>query len=231
MVSLPRYANARQANGSNINLLYSTPSCYLKALHEAKLEWPTKDDDFFPYASDPHAYWTGYFTSRPTIKRYERVGNHFLQVCKQLTAAAPELNSYLLPHLNYLREIMGVMQHHDAVTGTEKQEVAFDYAKRLHTAIAACRANTKAILNYLTIPTNKGEEPKLGFENCNLLNISMCHISEKSDNFILTLYNPLSFTTSEYIRLPVPDLNYKIVDQKGNLEITSYKLLLIIFSK
>jgi hypothetical protein len=25
---------------------------------------PTKDDDFFPYASDPHAYWTGYFTSR-----------------------------------------------------------------------------------------------------------------------------------------------------------------------
>jgi len=23
-----------------------------------------RSDDFFPYASDPHAYWTGYFTSR-----------------------------------------------------------------------------------------------------------------------------------------------------------------------
>jgi len=26
---------------------------------------------------------------------------------------------------------MGIAQHHDAVTGTEKQEVAFDYAQRL----------------------------------------------------------------------------------------------------
>jgi hypothetical protein len=26
---------------------------------------------------------------------------------------------------------MGIVQHHDAVTGTEKQEVAFDYAQRL----------------------------------------------------------------------------------------------------
>ena len=48
-----------------INALYSTPSCYLKALNDDKSQsWPTKSDDFFPYASDPHAYWTGYFTSR-----------------------------------------------------------------------------------------------------------------------------------------------------------------------
>jgi len=26
---------------------------------------------------------------------------------------------------------MGVVQHHDAVSGTEKQEVAYDYAQRL----------------------------------------------------------------------------------------------------
>ncbi len=28
-------------------------------------------------------------------------------------------------------EAMGVAQHHDAVSGTEKQEVVFDYAQRL----------------------------------------------------------------------------------------------------
>ena len=50
-----------------INILYSTPSCYLKSLHDAGLKWPTKTDDFFPYASDPHAYWTGYFTSRQGV--------------------------------------------------------------------------------------------------------------------------------------------------------------------
>lgn len=30
---------------------------------------------------------------------------------------------------------MGVVQHHDAVSGTEKQEIAFDYAQRLSDGI------------------------------------------------------------------------------------------------
>jgi lysosomal alpha-mannosidase len=30
---------------------------------------------------------------------------------------------------------MGVAQHHDAITGTEKQRVAFDYAQRLSDGI------------------------------------------------------------------------------------------------
>lgn len=77
--------NARQTtHNSNVNLLYSTPSCYLKALNEEGLQFPTKQDDFFPYSSDPHSFWTGYFTSRPTLKRFERIGNNFLQVCELL---------------------------------------------------------------------------------------------------------------------------------------------------
>ncbi|XP_052870890.1 lysosomal alpha-mannosidase-like, partial [Anopheles cruzii] len=80
MDKLIKYTNARQANGTNVNVFYSTPSCYLKALHDTGITWPTKSDDFFPYASDPHSFWTGYYTSRPTSKRYERVGNHLLQV-------------------------------------------------------------------------------------------------------------------------------------------------------
>lgn len=79
-----RYGNQLQSNGSKYNLIYSTPSCYLKAVHDQaekeKLNFYVKTDDYFPYASDPNAYWTGYFTSKPTIKRFERLGNNFLQV-------------------------------------------------------------------------------------------------------------------------------------------------------
>ncbi|XP_054741908.1 lysosomal alpha-mannosidase isoform X2 [Anastrepha obliqua] len=233
---LIRYTNARQENGSNVNLLYSTPSCYLKSLHDAGITWPTKDDDFFPYASDPHAYWTGYFTSRPTLKRYERLGNHFLQVCKQLTALAPKTAAHFNPHLSFLRESMGIMQHHDAVTGTEKQAVAGDYALRLEVAIRACATNTRAILNQLTADTdvarsvtesgNEGQrkprwatspkkEYKFQFETCTLLNISSCEVPEQADKFILTLYNPLAQTVFDYVRVPVPDVNYQVKDFDG----------------
>ena len=65
-------------------MFYSTPSCYLYALNKVSREWKSKSDDFFPYASIPFAYWTGYFTSRPAFKRYERYANNILQVARQL---------------------------------------------------------------------------------------------------------------------------------------------------
>lgn len=33
------YVNAQQTNGSRVNVLYSTPSCYLQELHRANLTW------------------------------------------------------------------------------------------------------------------------------------------------------------------------------------------------
>lgn len=132
-------------------------------------------------------------------------------------------------HLTFLREQMGIMQHHDAVTGTEKQHVASDYARRLQVGIEACKSNTKIILNQFT--TGKINEPypqnyhslqnpskknyTFEFQNCLDLNISRCEISENSNNFIITLYNPLGYSTYEYIRFPVPDKNYNVTDYRG----------------
>ncbi|KZC06792.1 Lysosomal alpha-mannosidase, partial [Dufourea novaeangliae] len=120
----------RERKDSNVNIFYSTPSCYMKAVHDSNLQWSTKSDDFFPYASDGHSYWTGYFSSRPTIKFFERMGNNLLQISKQLSVLTG-LKGYD-EQLQHFREAMGVMQHHDAITGTEKQLVANDYARLLY---------------------------------------------------------------------------------------------------
>lgn len=67
-----------------INVIYSTPSCYINAVHEevvnGDINLELKTDDFFPYASDAHSVWSGYYTSRPNSKRNERMANNLLQV-------------------------------------------------------------------------------------------------------------------------------------------------------
>ena len=63
-----------------MNAFYSTPSCYLYALNKANQTYTSKADDFFPYASRAHTFWTGYFTSRPALKGYVRQSNNVLQV-------------------------------------------------------------------------------------------------------------------------------------------------------
>jgi len=57
-----------------------------------------------------------------------------VQVGKQLLAMT-QLGQVGASPLDSLREAMGVMQHHDAITGTEKQHVAEDYARTLAKAL------------------------------------------------------------------------------------------------
>ena len=40
--------------------------------------------------------------------------------------------------ISVMKEAMAVMQHHDAVTGTEKQHVADDYVRLLHMGVEQC---------------------------------------------------------------------------------------------
>uniref|UniRef100_A0A1L8DR39 Alpha-mannosidase n=2 Tax=Nyssomyia neivai TaxID=330878 RepID=A0A1L8DR39_9DIPT len=231
---LIKYANEAQKNGSNFNLVYSTPSCYLKALHDAQISWPTKTDDFIPYASDPHAFWTGYYTSKPSLKNLERMGNSFLQLSKQLTSLAPSKeDKSLRVHLDYFSEVMGVLQHHDAITGTSKEHVTQDYTVQIYAAFKACSYSAKIILNQLTArQTNKDKPPEseaaryldqatgqpnftFEFDTCLLLNVSSCEISETRDKFMVTVYNALAHSVFSYVRVPV--------DGKYDYEVTDYR--------
>jgi len=100
-----RHINSKQASGSKINAIYSTPSCYLKSVNDRRITFPTKQDDFFPYKSDKHSYWTGYFTSRPTQKYFERRGNNYLQVRRAFT-----LNCYIFRDICFTRRRASVFR-------------------------------------------------------------------------------------------------------------------------
>ena len=54
-INIDKLIKAFNEEYGDIRLMYSTPSCYVKALSDEfvtdpSYEWPTKEDDFFPYA-------------------------------------------------------------------------------------------------------------------------------------------------------------------------------------
>jgi alpha-mannosidase len=113
-----------------VNTFYSTPSIYVDSKHAANETWPLKTGDFFPYADAAHSYWTGYFSSRPALKRYVRKLTGYLQAARQLEFMVGK--QFSGPNTDSLEDAVAILQHHDGVSGTEKQHVANDYAKRLY---------------------------------------------------------------------------------------------------
>ncbi|CAB3234737.1 unnamed protein product [Arctia plantaginis] len=74
----------RKDDEVHLNLMYSTPACYLKEIKKALPVLKTKQDDFLPIANDKNAYFTGMFYSRPAIKYLARELHLYLLIAKQL---------------------------------------------------------------------------------------------------------------------------------------------------
>lgn len=158
-----------------VNALYSTPSVYTDAKNAANEIWPLKTDDYFPYADSANAYWTGYFTSRPALKRHVRVLSGYSLAARQLDFLSGRRSSG--PTTFSLGDALGIAQHHDAVTGTAKQHTTDDYAKRL--AIGASEAEAVANLA-LSCLTNSGQScatPNIKFSQAT--HFWICNCNEK----------------------------------------------------
>ncbi|XP_048198391.1 lysosomal alpha-mannosidase isoform X2 [Perognathus longimembris pacificus] len=208
---LIRLVNEQQVKGSRVHVLYSTPACYLWELNKANLTWSVKKDDFFPYADGPHMFWTGYFTSRPALKRYERLSYNFLQVCNQLEAlAGPAANvgPYGEGSSAPLQEAMAVLQHHDAVSGTAKQHVTDDYARQLAAGWGPCEVLLSNALSRLS--GSKGV-----FSFCRSLNVSICPLTQKTSHFQVIIYNPLGRKVDHMVRLPISEGVFIVNDPNG----------------
>ena len=115
-----------------------------------------------------------------------------------------------------LREVMGVLQHHDAVSGTAKQHVTFDYAQRLSEGIAECSRVIANAYDHFVMPSNQMQKPPRA-QFCHLLNITQCNVTENNDSFVVNVYNPLGRNVSKIVRLPVPNPGYEVKDSRGQV--------------
>ncbi|BAF28356.1 probable alpha-mannosidase At5g13980 [Oryza sativa Japonica Group] len=202
-----------------VNALYSTPSIYTDAKHAENVPWPLKTNDFFPYADNPNAYWTGYFTSRPALKRYVRVMSGYYLAARQLEFFKGRSNSDLTT--DSLADALALAQHHDAVTGTEKQHVANDYAKRLSIGYTQAEKLVSSSLSCLSQSGSKSHCPSqtTNFEQCPLLNITYCPPSEmdlsQGKSLVVLVYNSLGWKREDVLRIPVISDSIVVHDSEG----------------
>ncbi|CAN0924761.1 Alpha-mannosidase At3g26720 [Linum grandiflorum] len=131
-----------------VNVLYSTPSMYTDAKHASNEKWPLKTGDFFPYADRPNAYWTGYFTSRPAFKGYVRTMSGYYLAARQLEFFGRM--SGTLSKTDVLADALAIAQHHDAVSGTQRQHVTADYALRISNGYKEAEKLVASSLAFLT---------------------------------------------------------------------------------
>ncbi|KAL4583070.1 hypothetical protein LXL04_007634 [Taraxacum kok-saghyz] len=197
-----------------VNALYSTPSIYTDAKHAANETWPLKTDDFFPYADKVNTYWTGYFTSRPAFKGYVRTMSGYHLAARQLEYFKGRKSSG--PNTDALANALALAQHHDAVSGTQRQHVASDYAMRISMGYAQAE---KLVASSLAFLTKKTSTSTAMFQQCPLLNITYCPPSEavlsNGKSLVVVVYNPLGWKREEVVRIPVSSHELIVVDSNG----------------
>lgn len=187
-----------------VNTFYSTPSAYVAAKHASDLTWTVKTDDYFPYSECRNCYWTGYFTSRPALKGYVRTCSALYQAARQLAFASGQCPR----KLDAFADALAVAQHHDAVSGTSKQHVAFDYAARLSRGQADAEGVIASALAGMA-----GVEAKLTM--CRALNESVCAATQGADEVRIVAYNSLPRARTETVRVPVDSEDYEVVTAMG----------------
>lgn len=218
---LIHYVNKQQeTNSSKVNIFYSTPACYLYALNHANTTWNTKYDDFFPYADNAHQFWTGFYTSRAALKYNVRRTGNYLQSARHLAALSNLNDNSTSDSIIALERAMAVVQHHDGVSGTEKQHVAYDYAKRLWNGQERTLKVVENSLNEI-LKINFNITNKSSITYCSLLNITECLPIENSDNFTAIIYNPLPRSVESWIELPIVFPGYQVFDLQNGKEVVS----------
>ena len=112
-----------------------------------------------------------------------------------------------------MADALGIAQHHDAVTGTEKQAVAYDYAWRLAHAVSNAKPHVHELVRKLT-----NLESSVTIEQCMLANVSVCTATKKlaaSGSLVVLVWNSIGQERSDYVEFPVYDKNVLAVDSSG----------------
>ncbi|KAJ8977950.1 hypothetical protein NQ317_008141 [Molorchus minor] len=222
----------------NVKAQFGTLSDYFAALRkEMKVsEFPVLSGDFFTYADRDDHYWSGYYTSRPFYKRMDRVLLSYIRAAESIYGLAyfskkpgyswiVDKEVGLEKLISNARQALSLFQHHDGITGTEKDHVVVDYGKRMLSAINSCQR----IIQICTHILLNGLEAEVPDKDVNYYNIDDVRHSHNAlpEHYQITIgvpelrtksvviYNPLTFTRHEVVTFYVSTPFIELTDFKG----------------
>ena len=201
-----------------IKAYFSTPSNYTSSVYNEIRQKNTtldeKTDDFFPYQDIPNAYWTGYYTSKSNQKGMIREASKYLQLVRKLLTQMflnkeltfSEVETGLIP----LEHALGILQHHDAVTGTAKQAVDHNYINILIEGYKSVHQVLYPELKRWFSNNYGGEVQHLS--TCQN-NQSKCQVLDsqlkQGKTATLLIYNP-SKEHKRLVKLQIPNISLKV---------------------
>ena len=132
------------AAATQVTYRYSTPKVWAAALAAesaaGNLEMPARPAwDMLPLVGNEFPYWVGYYTSRPNVKQTIHDGSAFFRGASMLHALARDDRTWEggMRALVTLWRALGLVQHHDLITGDCYDPVATDIEARVNAGVAS----------------------------------------------------------------------------------------------
>jgi len=218
---------------ADMELRWSTPSKYLAAIQEVNDDWeedktqegwPIRRDDSFPYSQNVGSFMSGFYTSRPHLKKNIRDFANTFYASQRLVAQAfirKDYNKEMVYDIyNYQTAILdklGVLQHHDSITGTSKRYVAGNFNDK---AIVAKREINEMNIRFLREKVNRQFPFKIGKIDSDMgfKETHMNYTSEyahKNDTMII-FQNPTQQKRTEWVEIEMPYFNFSMWETKNN---------------
>lgn len=220
----------------NAEVTFGTPRDYFKAMIERNKNIPTLKGDFFVYSDifseGKPAYWSGYYTTRPYVKILARqfehqlrtaeilftlVSNYLKQTAGHTLIASDRRLEKSYEQLISARRNLGLFQHHDAITGTSRANVMFDYGTKLFTSLYHCIRLQEVALTTLMIPDTSVHSQNIIQSEVDLetygkpmRKLMISTVDKKK----VVLFNPLLETRTEVITVRSNTTNVRVYDTR-----------------
>ncbi|XP_074948018.1 epididymis-specific alpha-mannosidase isoform X5 [Phalacrocorax aristotelis] len=196
---------------------YATVGDYFQAVYSRNLTWEIRDSqDFLPYSTEPFQAWTGFYTSRSTLKGIARrassllyAGESFFTRYVRKHPASSICKCQALKQLQSLRWAVSEVQHHDGITGTESPKVKDMYMNNLMYGMFNVKKLMASIIFDMNNAKNNGEV----YSSIYSKDSAIPGVPDV-DQYVV-VYNPLAWNITTFVMVSVSHLAMGVYDELG----------------